>query len=384
MNASSHIVIIAGEESGDQHAAECVRVLCKRHPNLRVTGIGGQHMSDAGVILISDLARYGVTGLTEVFRHLWVIRKAFLAIKKHLRDDPPDLLILVDYPGFNLRLARFAKEVLKIKVLYYISPQIWAWKANRIHRIRRYVDQMAVILPFEKKIYQEAQIPVAFVGHPLMQKISGSHDIDVLKQQLKLPLNTPILALLPGSRHNEIKHHMPVLRDVMIQLNQRYPHLHFVIPIARSLSKDVIADYLRHNTQIPVHFINQQATEAAACSDFIIVASGTASLECALLAKPMCIIYKASLFTYILACQLMKVKYFGLCNLLLNRMVVPELLQYDCNANALIAQVIKHIEHPKQSQSMQTQLQQLRHVLSQQHADIRLEDLIEQSLESIE
>ena len=153
MPQPKRIVVIAGEESGDLHAASFIRQLKISNPDIQLSGIGGRHMQEAGVHLVSDLARFGVTGLSEVIRHLRVIRRAFKDIKAHLIANKPDLLILVDYPGFNLRLAKFAKKTLGIKILYYISPQIWAWKAGRIHTIRDCVDIMAVILPFEKKLY---------------------------------------------------------------------------------------------------------------------------------------------------------------------------------------------------------------------------------------
>lgn len=170
MQKSKRVVIIAGEESGDVHASVLIRQLKATYPDIEISGIGGQHMQEAGAQIISDLARFGVTGLTAVIRHLNVIRKAFIAIKKHLNQQKPDLLILVDYPGFNLRLAKYAKQKLGLKIVYYISPQIWAWKANRIHLIKKCVDQMAVILPFEKALYEKAQVPVNFVGHPLVEK----------------------------------------------------------------------------------------------------------------------------------------------------------------------------------------------------------------------
>jgi len=380
MQLPKHIVIIAGEESGDQHAAEFVRALRKRHTTLTLTGIGGKHMRDAGVDLVSDLARYGVTGITEVLKHARVIRRAFQAIKLHLQTTKPDLLILVDYPGFNLRLAHFAKETLNLKILYYISPQIWAWKANRIHTIQRYIDVMAVILPFEKTIYEQASIPVAFGGHPLVEKSTFKDGTeDNVKQHLQLPLNIPIIAVLPGSRHNEIKRHMPVLCKMITQLIKQHPNLHIVIPVARSLARADLEVYFK-DKPFPVTFVDQQALAVAYCSDFVIVASGTASLECALLTKPMCIIYKSSLLTFIAASKLMRVKYLGLCNLLANQMIVPEFLQYDCTPQALVSYISRHLIDPDQSKFMIYRLQQLKDSLSQQQADIPIHRLIEQML----
>lgn len=379
MLQTKHIVIVAGEESGDQHAATFVRQLQLTHPQFKFTGIGGQHMQDAGVELVSDLARYGVTGLSEVLRHVKKIRHAFVQLSQHLQHTRPDLLILVDCPGFNLRVAKFAKETLNLRVLYYISPQIWAWKAARIHSIRRYVDKMAVILPFEKAIYEQGNVPVAFVGHPLVERMQIEGSVAEIKDRLGIPQNKLILALLPGSRHNEIKRLLPIFQKVAHNLLRSYPNLHIVIPIARSLSQQDIKAFF-DPSGLPITWIDQQAIQAVYCSDAVLVASGTASLECALLTKPMGIVYKASLLTYIIATQCIRVKYLGLCNLLQNKMIVPEFLQYDCSAAELTRFLQDLLADPAQSQRMIARLQTLKQSLSAQTADLSMPELILEEL----
>ena len=310
------------------HAAKLVRDLLDWNQQLTFSGIGGQHMEQAGVTLISDLARYGVTGFTEVFRHLFIIKKALAAIKAHLTTQPPDMLILIDYPGFNLRLAQFARKALACPIIYYISPQIWAWKANRIHTIKACVDHMAVILPFEKHLYAQAGVAASFVGHPLISQLPDFNDPEAMRTSLGLPTQRKLVALLPGSRRNEVVQHMPVLADVIQRLNQRFPDLHFVIPVAPTIKPAMVQAYLDDKAQ-NITLLKGQSLEAAFCSDCVVVASGTASLECALLAKPMCIIYKASLLTYLIAMKVIKVLFLGLCNLLADHILVPEFLQYD-------------------------------------------------------
>lgn len=379
MPQPKRIVVIAGEESGDMHAASFVRELRQRNPDLEFSGIGGQHMQDAGVTLISDLARFGVTGLSEVIRHARVIRRAFQDIKAHLQTQKPDLLVLVDYPGFNLRLAKFAKRKLGIRIVYYISPQIWAWKASRIHTIRAHVDKMAVILPFEKTLYEQAGVPVSFVGHPLVDKILIEQDVVALKAKLGLPQQKRLIAMLPGSRTNEIEHLMPVLRDTAIKLMHEHSDLHFVIPVARTINPAIIQAYLL-NTSLSYTLTKEQAVEAVYCSDFAVVASGTASLECALLTKPMCIIYKGSWLSYIAACKLIRVKFLGLCNLLQNQMIVPELLQYDCNPLEISRSITELMTNSDLSNRMITRLQHLKHSLSIQQADFTITSLIEHEI----
>jgi len=380
MQASTkRLVIIAGEESGDIHSASFVRKLSADNNALQFSGIGGRHMQEAGVELISDLAKFGVTGLTEVLRHAWVLRRAFKSIKAYLAQNKPDLLILVDYPGFNLRLAKFAKQ-LGIRVLYYISPQIWAWKANRIETIRACVDRMAVILPFEKEIYQNAQVPVSFVGHPLVDKIDYCTDITKARQHLSLPTDQRLVAMLPGSRLNEIDRHMPVLLATAERLSQQIDRLHFVIPIAGSLEPSLVKDYFA-KSPVSISFIAGQATAVAACSDCVVVASGTASLECALLEKPMCIIYKGSTLSYLVAMKLIKVKYLGLCNLLQNEMVVPELLQYDCNVDELTRALNALLTEQEVIDRMQNRLKKIKHSLSNEQADCTIAELILRELD---
>lgn len=374
--SSKHIVMVAGEESGDQHAATLIRELQERSPEIKISGIGGTHMRQAGAHLIHDLARYGVTGFSEVFRYFRIIKKAMQQIKVHLTEQQPDLLVLIDYPGFNLRLARFAKQQLGLKVIYYISPQIWAWKANRIHIIKKYIDHMAVILPFEKAIYEKAHVPVTYVGHPLVAKISEfKSDSLILRQELNLPIDKKIVALLPGSRRHEIERHMPVIIETVQCLLKEQPNIHFVVPVAHTILPEVITNYVR-GLEKYFTILSGKTWELISISDCTIVASGTASLECALLAKPMCIIYKASYLTAMIASQVIRVKYLGLCNLLMNTMTVPEILQDDYNSIELSRIVHKLLYDDAYRAQMSQKLTHLRESLSVHQADIQLADLL--------
>lgn len=382
MQKPKRVVIVAGEESGDQHAAELIKQLKATYPTIQIAGIGGRHMEAAGAELIANLARYGVTGLTAVARHFKVIRQAFYDIKRYLNQHKPDLLILVDYPGFNLRLAKYAKRTLGLKIVYYISPQIWAWKAKRIHLIKECVDNMAVILPFEKKIYMDAGVPVRFVGHPLTAKIPSAIDPTAYRQALKLPLDTKLFALLPGSRLNEINALMPVLQETATLLHQQYPNSHFVIPVADTMKSATITSYFT-NSKLPVTLIPGKAIDCMAAADFVIVASGTASLECALLQKPMCIVYRGSRLSYYLAMKLVKVRYLGLCNLLTNALIAPEFLQDDCNAIEITRYITRFFANPRQPEKMITEFTKLKESLSQEKSDCSLFDLIDSELTKI-
>lgn len=375
-----HLVVVAGEESGDMHAATFIRELKQHSPDLIVSGIGGQHMEDAGAVLVSDLARHAVTGFIEVISHLGMLRKGFKTIKAHLTQTKPDLLVLVDFPGFNLRLLKYAKHKLNLRILYYISPQIWAWKPKRIHLIKQCVDHMAVIFPFEKKLYDDAKVSASFVGHPLVDKIPTSYDMSALRASFDLPSQKRIIALLPGSRRNEIRFLMPPICDAANRLHQQYPNLHFVIPLASSISESNILPYLS-KTHFSYSFTKSRTIDTVCCSDAVIVASGTASLECALLTKPMCIIYRASWLTYLIATRVMRVRFLGLCNLLQNKMIVPELLQDDCNGYEIAKTISIFLSSQEEASYMVQRLTIMRDDLSKNKADMPIAQLIEKEIE---
>ncbi len=377
-----HIVLLAGEESGDHHAAHLVKELLAYDPTLQFSGMGGKHMQEAGVDVIADLGRFGVIGITAVITHAFVIKKILTTVKKHLEQVKPDLVILVDCPGFNIPMAKFAKQRLGLRIIYYISPQIWAWKANRIHTLKACVDHMAVIFPFEKEIYQKAGVPVSFVGHPLVDRVKPSKDIEQIKQALNLPRDKKLIAMLPGSRRNEIEKHLPVLVKTAEKLTALHPDLHFVIPIAQTIKPNLIQDYFK-NSPVNISFIPGQAIDVLACSDCVVVASGTASLECALMQKPMCIIYKGSFLSYLIAVKVIKVKYLGLCNLLQNKMIVPELLQYDCNDVELTRTLNELIVDKSLQEKLTNRLTKLKHSLSSEQADRSMVNVIKMELDKV-
>lgn len=365
------ICILAGEESGDMHAAALVNALRDKRPDAEFFGMGGAHLKNAGVHLYSDIARYGVTGVSEVLRHFGEIKRAFRTIQKKLAEQKPDLLILVDYPGFNLRMARYAKKVLGIPVLYYISPQIWAWKAGRIKVIQKYVDHMAVILPFEKALYHAANVAVSFVGHPVTHKLPQNIAPLSLPSASK-PIN---LAFLPGSRQHELEAHWPVMLASLEQLWLFYPNMQVHIPVAKTLCKKNLQNRIP-STETRIHLHDGQAIDVANKADCIVVASGTASLECALLCKPMAIIYKTKPLSFAIGMQVAKIRYLGLINLLANRMLIPELVQYDFNVTELVRTVRKLIEDKAYRAYQHHALSALRTSLCEQSADRQLVQIV--------
>jgi lipid-A-disaccharide synthase len=380
---AKHIVIMAGEASGDQHAAHLVQELKTTHPAVKFSGIGGQKMQEAGVKLIQDISRLNIMGFTEVILHFKTIRCIFKQMEAHLKKTQPDLLILVDYPGFNLRLAKSAKA-MGVKVLYYISPQLWAWKPGRIKTIQENVDHMAVILPFEKKLYEDANVPVNFVGHPLIHTVKTQLSNMEIREKYQLSPTKKIIALIPGSRRAEIKRLFPIMLKAAELLKKNYPNLVFILPIAPTLSQENFNPYYPENN-LPIHFISPQSKTDQydlinACHS-VMITSGTATLETALLTKPMVIVYKTSVINYMIASKVIRIKYIGLCNLLANKMVVPEMLQHDLTPNNLFQAMKRFLDDPIYYQTTKTQLQEIKDSLTEKRIDKSLANVVLECLD---
>jgi len=330
-------MLVAGEASGDIYGADLVREALNIDPNLHFFGIGGVRMREAGVETLVDSADMAVVGLVEVLKHFDVISAAFLKLKKILLADRPDLLILIDYPGFNLRLAKVAKNA-GVPVLYYISPQIWAWRQGRVKKIARLVDHMAVILPFEAPFYERAGVPVSFVGHPMTDMVRVSLERDAAAVSFGLAPENKIVGLFPGSRKNEIERLLPVIVDSAINLKRRFPGIQFIVPLASTLTTDdIIPLFAAKGLQVTI--TRERIHDMIRACDAVISVSGTVTLEIALVGTPMVIIYKLSPLTYQLAKRLVKIDNIGLCNIVAGETVVKELIQDEANPSEISEEI---------------------------------------------
>ena len=332
-------MIVAGEASGDIYGADLVREALQLAPHLHFFGIGGARMREAGVETLVDSSDMAVVGLVEVIKHFAVISAAFRKLKQILQCDPPGLLILIDYPGFNLRLADVAKKA-GVKVLYYISPQIWAWRQGRVKKIARLVDHMAVILPFEAPFYEQAGVPVTFVGHPMLDLVNVTLDRTVAATSFGLDPSRKIVGLFPGSRHNEIERLLPVIIAAAVKLKERFPDIQFILPLASTLRRDDIVPLLTA-AGLDVAITRDRIHDMIRSCDAVISVSGTVTLEIALVGTPMVIIYKLSPLTYQLAKRLVKVPNIGLCNIVAGETVVRELIQDQANPVEIAAEIGK-------------------------------------------
>ena len=342
MEQSKHIVIIAGEASGDLHASRLVDSLKKISPKITFSGLGGPLMKERGVLLYEDLTNFAVVGFWEVIKHLQSFHKIFKMILEKIKDIQPDCVVLVDYPGFNLRLARAIKKAnVKTKIIYYISPQVWAWKESRVKLIKRVIDEMLVILPFEKEFYARFGMDVKFVGHPLLDSIKlSSQSPENFLMSVGLSPHHYTIGLLPGSREKEIERILPIMLKTAQLLHEENEKIQFVVIQAPTISLNLIEQYV-NEFELPLKII-EHSYDAVNATQICMVASGTATLETAILLKPMVVVYKTSFLTWALAKLLVKIPYIGLVNVVAGKKIVAECVQFGAIPKK-IAEEIKSI-----------------------------------------
>jgi lipid-A-disaccharide synthase len=359
-----HVVIVAGEASGDAHAARLVNELKKLDDSIQFRGMGGDHLRQAGVDVFIDMAEIAVVGFIEVLMKYNLIKAELNKLKQDIERQPPDLLILVDYQEFNQRLAAFAKSI-GVKVLFYIGPQVWAWRPKRVYKMGRIVDHMAVIMPFEKVLYDDANVPVTFTGHPLTDEVVRDKTKQQAREQLKLADKTTI-GLFPGSRGGEIANILPILLEsakLIQQAQENKADIQFVLPVANTINAENLAPFETALKELSVFTIDNQFYDVAQSCDVVLTASGTATLELGLLEIPMVIVYKTSAITFYIGKKLVSLKHIGLVNIIPGKEVVREFLQGDAKP-ALIAEEALHLLNDKNYyESMQHELSLIRQQL---------------------
>ncbi|MTI64122.1 lipid-A-disaccharide synthase [Methylophaga sp.] len=325
MTKPKRIVIVAGEASGDAHAGRMIAALKARRPDITVSGIGGDALRQAGAAIFTDFRELAVMGLVEVLKRYREIKAVFNELVERLQKEKPDLLILVDYPGFNLKLAKKAHK-LGIPVLYYISPKVWAWRPGRIKTIRRYVDHMAVLFPFEETLYQDAGIAVTCVGHPLVDAVHSDLTVSQAKQHFELDPEHRVLGLFPGSRRSEVEALLPIMLQTAEKIKQRHFDLEVLLPLAPGLDMDFLQPMLRRS-DLDIKVVSGDFYDVIRSCDAIVAASGTVTLEIALMGVPHLIVYRVAPMSYRILKHLVKIPYVGLCNIVTNDNIVTELLQ---------------------------------------------------------
>ncbi len=371
----SNYHIIAGEASGDLHGSNLVKELKMLDPKANFRGWGGDLMEANGVELVEHYRNTAFMGFVEVVKNIRTIARLLDKCKKDLLKNRPDVLILIDYPGFNLRIAEFAFQN-NIPVHYYISPQVWAWKQNRVKKIKKLVDKMYVILPFEKDFYKKWDYDVAFVGHPLLDAISQTKKTSIeISQELKIDPETSIVAMLPGSRKQEISKMLPL----MIEMNEEFPERQFVIAGAPNISRKFYEDIIAGRN---ISLIENKTYKLLQIADAALVTSGTATLETALFKVPQVVCYKGNPLSYQIGKRLVKVKYISLVNLILDKPLVKELIQNDFSKEQLTKELQKLLTDSPYRSNIQNEYKSLEKLLGSGGASKKVAELIYQNKKS--
>lgn len=375
-----HVVVVAGEASGDQHAADMVQALRGMAPDLKFSGMGGRAMREAGVDLIVDSTDLAVVGVVEVLARYGQIRRALNTLKNHLETTRPTLLVLVDYVEFNLRLAKAAKA-LGIKVLFYVSPQVWAWRPHRIQKIGAVIDAMAVLFPFEVDVYRRNGIPVRYVGNPVVDQVRVTQSQPVLREMLGLDLQRPVLGLFPGSRNSEIRRHWPVMLAACEQIAQALPQAQFVAGIAAGVDAQSTLMPMAPKS-LSIHYVSGKSHEVMAASDALLISSGTATLEAGLLQVPMAILYRVSPLSYAILKRFILVPNIGLVNIVAGERIAQEFVQEQATAAALSAECIRLLSDRNYREQMRQRLSVIQEKLGEGGGSRRVAEMAKELLDT--
>ncbi len=357
------LALLAGEASGDVLGSSLMRAMRHQIPEIEFEGIGGSKMTAAGLHSQVDMERLSVMGLFEPMKRLPELLRIKRNFVNHCIENPPDLFVGIDSPDFNLRVAADLHQ-LGVRTAHYVSPSVWAWRQKRVLKIKQSVDLMLTLFPFEAAFYEQHQVPVRFVGHPLADELPLQTDKTAFRRELSLHDRTTYVAVLPGSRRGESARMMPVFLDSMLWLSKRRPDVHYLVPAANASIRQALDDMLSDHSmrdQITVFDGRSQAVMGAA--DVILLASGTSTLEAMLLKTPMVMAYKVSAATYAIVKHMVKSEFFALPNLLAGELLVPEFIQQDAQPDVLGAAVLAELEDESRKASLQARFLDIHHQL---------------------
>ncbi len=373
----ARILIISGEASGDLHGANLAKALKARDPQVSLAGIGGRAMEAAGVRLVEEMGRFDVIGMVGPFALVSIIRR-FITMRRLFRSKQWDTVVFIDHPGLNMRLAYFAKAA-GLRVVYYIAPQIWAWAPWRIRWIKQRVDHVLVILPFEKPLYDEAGVPCTFVGHPILDAVAGRYDRRELRSRFGFSDDERVIALLPGSRAHEVQVLLPILLEAVEKLACPEPKTKFILAQASTIPDNLLQSLLERSP-VPIVLVKEQATEAMALSDLVLVASGTATLQAAVVGTPMVLFYRTTPLTFLFANIfirfVLRVRWIGLVNLVADRTVVPELIQSAATGQRLYEEALRILDDRPAYEEIKRDLAKVRGALGEPGASARAAEAV--------
>jgi len=368
------IMIIAGESSGDFHSASLIQALKRMDPDLEISGIGGERMRQAGAKIYFDISELSIIGFTGVLANLKKIKQAFHTLLDAIDAQPPDVCVLVDYPGFNLKLAPELKK-RGIPVIYYISPQIWAWWKGRIHTIKRFVDKMIVVFKFEEALYKESGVEVSFVGHPLLDSIHPQTSREDFLNKLGLSCQKQTIGLVPGSRKVEVERILPILLESAKVIRQKAPETQFILLKAPGVAGEIFQTKIK-TFDLKLALCENQTYEFLQSCDFALVASGTATLEAAIMQTPMAIVYKVSFLNWLIARLLIKVPFIGLVNVVAGKKLVPEFIQFKAKPKSIAECALEILGDQEKLLKIKTELKKIRVNLGSPGASQRAAQII--------
>jgi len=371
-------MIMTGEASGDLHGANLAREIQKQDPSLALYGVGSARMKEAGVHILADASEISVVGLTEVMTHIGAIRRVYVMLKNFMRYERPDLLILIDFPDFNILLGKAAKKI-GIPVLYYISPQVWAWRKKRIKTIAGLVKAIIVVFPFEVLLYEKESVDVRFVGHPLMDVVKSDLTVLQARNDLGIDAHRRTVALLPGSRRSEIIHLLPDMLGAARILSCRFTDLQFILPIAPTLDREFVLAFTGQ-AGVPLRIVEGRVYDVLKASDAALVASGTATLETGLMGVPMVIMYRVSPLSYFIGRRFINVDHIGLVNIVAGRRIVPELIQDDVTPDKIADAVTSMLTDPVYYTRIRADLAEMKTRLGEPGASKRAASVVRELL----
>ncbi len=372
-------MIVTGETSGELYGSLLADSLTKKLPGIRIIGIGGERMLASGVEIISGFS--SAFGLAEAVSSLREIKATFHKAVEALAGQRPQVLVLIDYPDFNLKLASEARKK-NIKILYYVSPQVWAWRRNRVQKIARLVDKMAVILPFEEQMYRDTGLACEFVGHPVLDEIEGiGDDRNAIRKELGISETKPLLSLLPGSRPHELDRLLPLIEEVVAIVRKEFPDLQFCVPFAPNTDMQKYSSHIERLEHNGVIVNRGKSLKTLFVSDAAVIASGTASLQAALLGVPMVVIYKLFPLTYWIGKLIVKVKHISLVNILAGKQVVRELLQSEASPDNIISEIRKIMQDTEYTEDMLQNCALVKEMFAGRHASEQVAEMVAEMAE---
>jgi lipid-A-disaccharide synthase len=370
------LMVVAGEKSGDLHASRIIASLKQLSPSMQIFGVGGENMARSGAEILIDITGLAVTGFAEVLKSYFKFRRLFHFLVETARQRKPDAVLLVDYPGFNLKLAAAMKS-LGITVVYFVSPQVWAWGRGRLRKMRKFIDRMIVVFDFEVPFYEQAGIDVTFVGHPLADALAPTMSRREFRRKIGIPDDAGVVALLPGSRLNEVSRHVPIMAEAAELIWRKRNGTQFLLPAAsRELAEECQRLLRKHGVSAPIRILDDSVYDAISASDAAIVSSGTATLETGCLGTPLVVIYKVSPLTYLIARRLVTISNIGLINIVAGKTIAPEFIQNQARPERIAERIVEFLTDAALRETVSRQLAGARAKLGPPGASQRAAEVI--------